>query len=165
MGRAAYSGSLALMACVLVGTVHAQDGIVFKEDVRQIESFYKRLFAIAENLEKNADYSHREITKDEACRMELFVSVRVSMSYAETVISISSEMQSKIDQEIVSNRLKPMISQALLWLRRCARNPMGAGEACPSNHYIKTKASEIAKLCMEGTTLLNNFLGRVDHIK
>src|SRR5262245_7772231 len=101
MRVAAYTLWLALIGCVLVGTLHAQDGNVFKEeDFKRVNDLQLKLLTDIDDLSTNAR-EHPIESKAYACLGTLWQSLfRVigEVRPMGRLVFISSRMQSKTDE-------------------------------------------------------------------
>jgi hypothetical protein len=158
---------LITIGCIVLETSHAQGHNIFQaEDSRRIDEIHKKVFDTSEELSKHVDYSLSSPPIDEHCRRTLDKSVSnvfKSISWVEALVSISSQMTSRVDEAVVNRRLKSALSRGLFTLKTCAgmAKSVTRTPTCDSNEYIIEKAKAVAELCSQGTELLNDFTRRV----
>jgi hypothetical protein len=151
MRRSGYTLSLALIGCVLVGTLHAQDGNVFKEeDVRSLKSLEDKM----SNVEKDLSREARKLpsqSKAQACLGMLskqLSRVLDDMLPLNTLVFISSRMQLKWVSLSLTWLMIAVCHQAQGW----TRSPHGALFFRASTIFGDRYSGKLATEVTEGDT-------------
>jgi hypothetical protein len=151
MRARAYTISLVLIGCVLVGALHAQEGNIFKEpDLRQLRRFSDKLYNFNSSL---------GTPKENVCGTWLRGNVSHivrTLAWVEELVLISSKMRSKEDEEFVNRRLFSAMTKARIAVD-CPPMTKEATEMCAADATATSKVSELKQICSEGATLLNYF--------
>jgi hypothetical protein len=159
--------ALVASSWILSGALHAQGKNVFQEeDNQRIGKLYTKMLQISNDLFNNVNYSITTPTIDETCRRTLdtyLTGVGHSLLFAKTLVAISSQMTSDVDEAIVNRHLKPGIDATVLRLKIFpgVAESVSKTQPCRLNTYIMDKAIQITELSLDGTALLTDFQMRL----
>ena len=119
-----------------------------------------------EGLEGDVQEAYREAKQgpDRNCVKRLRDEISTANKQLESVARLlykSAGMVTKADEAAVNDKLKFTIRDALQTFENCVTNIRQIAEMCEANAYVNTKGVETGKACKEASTLVKEFLSRL----